>query len=318
MAYKIGPVILDVSGPELTVDDKEILEHPSVAGVILFSRHYENPTQLKQLCLNIRKSRKSPILIMVDQEGGQVQRFQEGFSKIPSMEEIGHLYQRDAHEAIKNAHTFGYKMARELLAVGIDLSLAPVLDLHKGLNPITNKGRAFHKNPQVVFKLAKAFIEGMQQAGMAATGKHFPGHGSVKIDTHVAMPIDERALNLIECEDMVPFKQLIAHGMDLIMPAHILFPAVDDKPACFSEVWLNKILREKLNFQGLIISDDLNMGGANFVPYYAERALLALNAGCNLILICNNRSAAIEIIEQLPQNYFLPFEKFTKVQGKFQ
>jgi len=313
----MGPVILDLLGPELNPEEKELLQHPLVGGVILFSRNYENPQQIKALCQAIRQSRTSPLLITVDQEGGKVQRFREGFTLIPPMAEIGELYDKDQNLGIQQAQHWGWKMASELLAVGVDLSFAPVLDLNKGLNPVTNNGRPFHRESKIVAILARALMQGMQKAGMAATGKHFPGHGEVRVDTHVAMPVDPRDWATIEEEDLLPFAQLIEFGIEAIMPAHILFSAVDDKPACFSARWLRDILRKKLKFTGVIFSDDLNMGGANFTENYSDRAQTALEAGCDFALICNNRSAAINILDQLPHQYFLSFEKYNKLQGKF-
>lgn len=317
MSQSIGPIILDVLGPELSIEDQEILEHPSVGGVILFTRNYENPAQITHLCKAIRRSRSTPLLIAVDQEGGKVQRFRDGFTRLPPMGEIGSLYDQDPEKARQYAEQCGWQMAFELLAVGVDLSFAPVLDLNRGLNPATDHGRPFHRQPNVVIELAKALIHGMKKAGMAATGKHFPGHGAVTIDTHVAMPIDEREYIDIEKEDLLPFSELIRSGIDAIMPAHILFPAIDDKPAVFSKRWLKDILRQQLNFTGTVFSDDLNMGGAEIAGGYAQRAQSALQAGCDMALICNNREAAIQILDQLPRDYFLEIDKFNKLRGKF-
>lgn len=316
MSQTFGPIILDVLEPELNAQEQEILEHPLVGGVILFARNYENPRQIKHLCQSIRKSRKTPLLIAVDQEGGEVQRFREGFTHIPSMGEIGELYDKDPVKAKHYAEQSGWQMAAELLAVGVDLSFAPVLDLNRGLNPVTARGRPFHRQPDVVLELATALISGMHKAGMAATGKHFPGHGAVTVDTHVAMPTDERDFATIAQEDLVPFVELIKQQIDAIMPAHILFPAIDDKPAVFSERWLKDILRKQLNFTGIVFSDDLNMGGAHSAGNYAQRAQAALTAGCDMALICNNRDAAINILDQLPRQYFVDVEKFNKIRGK--
>lgn len=316
MSQTFGPIILDVLEPELNAEEKEILEHPLVGGVILFTRNYENPSQIKHLCKSIREVRQNPLLIAVDQEGGQVQRFCEGFTRLPAMGEIGELYDKDPVKAKRYAEQCGWQMASELLAVGIDLSFAPVLDLNRGLNPVTDRGRSFHRQPEIVTELAASLIAGMHQAGMAATGKHFPGHGAVTIDTHVSMPTDERDFATIAEEDLVPFAELIKQQIDAVMPAHILFPAVDDKPAVFSERWLKDILRKQLNFTGIVFSDDLNMGGAHSAGNYAQRAQAALTAGCDMALICNNRAAAITILDQLPRDYFVEVEKFNKVRGK--
>ncbi|MHB1948891.1 MAG: beta-N-acetylhexosaminidase [Gammaproteobacteria bacterium] len=316
MPQTFGPIILDLLEPELNAQEKEILEHPLVGGVILFTRNYENPQQIKYLCKSIRQTRSTPLLIAVDQEGGKVQRFREGFTRLPPMGEIGDLYDKDPAQARHYAEQCGWQMASELLAVGVDLSFAPVLDLNRGRNPATDHGRPFHRQPDIVIELAKALIGGMHKAGMAATGKHFPGHGAVTVDTHVAMPVDERDFATIAQEDLVPFVELIKHQIDAIMPAHILFPAIDDKPAVFSERWLKDILRNQFNFTGVIFSDDLNMGGAQSAGNYAQRAQAALNAGCDMALICNNRDAAITILDQLPRHYFVEVEKFNKVRGK--
>lgn len=317
MAQMMGPVIMDLLGPELNAEEKEILQHPLVGGVILFTRNYENPQQIKHLCQSIRKSRALPLLIAVDHEGGKVQRFRTGFTRLPPMGEIGELYDLDPTKALSYAEQCGWQMASELLAVGVDLSFAPVLDLNKGLNPVTDNGRPFHRQPEVVIALAKALIQGMRKAGMVATGKHFPGHGSVTLDTHLAMPTDDRDYETIAQDDLVPFKELIQAGIEALMPAHILFPKIDDKPAGFSERWLKDILRQQLKFTGIIFSDDLNMGGASVAGHCTERAKAALNAGCDMVLICNNRDGAIEILDQLPRHYVLELEKFNKLRGRF-
>ncbi len=316
MSPPIGPVILDLEGTELSQEEGELLQHPLVGGVILFTRNYESPKQVATLCRHIRHARQTPLLIAVDHEGGRVQRFREGFTRLPSMGQIGMLYDDLPQPAIELAKIGGWLMAAELLSVGIDLSFAPVLDLKKGINPAIGD-RAFHSQPTVVVALAKAVMQGMHQAGMAATGKHFPGHGSVNLDSHIAMPIDEREAKKIFAEDVIPFAELIQAGIQAIMPAHVLFPAVDDKPVGFSKKWLHDILRKQYNFSGVIFSDDLNMAGAAIEGDYSARAKLALSAGCDMVLICNNRSGAINILDYLPQNYFLDKNKFTRLQGKF-
>jgi beta-N-acetylhexosaminidase len=318
MPRVVGPVIVDVIGAELSAEEREILQHPLVGGVILFTRNYENVQQMTQLCQSIRAVRSEPLLIAVDQEGGRVQRFREGFTRLPAMGEFGELYETNSNQALQQAEELGCLMATELLTVGIDISFAPVLDLNKELNQVVGD-RAFHREHSIVTKLAKEVMRGMHKAGMAATGKHFPGHGSVSVDSHLAMPIDERSFEKIAAEDLQPFKALIQANIDALMPAHILFPAVDDKPVGFSRQWLDGILRKKLKFSGVIFSDDLNMEGAGFAGDYIERARTALEAGCDLVLICNNRQGAISILDGLSHRYVntTTLEKIKKLQGKF-
>lgn len=314
MSQKIGPVILDLIGTEMTQEEHEIVQHPAVGGVILFTRNYETPEQLRLLCKSIRNARQAPLLIAVDQEGGRVQRFKKGFTRLPSMGAIGAWYEHNKEDALAFAEACAWLMASELLAVGIDISFAPVLDLNKIVNPVIGD-RAFHRNPHNVMALAKAWINGMHRVGMAATGKHFPGHGSVNVDSHVSLPIDERAMHDIKQDDLRPFEALIPTHLDAMMPAHIIFPAVDDKPVGFSSYWLQTILRETLNFKGMIFSDDLNMHGAAFAGDYVDRANAALLAGCDMVLICNNRQGTINIIEQLPERYINDY-LFKTMQGK--
>lgn len=289
-------LIVDISGFELNAEDKEILEHPLVGGIILFSRNYETVSQLKSLCKSIRKLR--PLLISVDQEGGRVQRFQKDFTRLPPMGDIGKLFEKTPEKASQWARQSGECMARELLEVGVQLSFAPVLDLNKELNTVIGD-RSFHADPFIVTELAKAWMQGMHKAGMKAIGKHFPGHGSVTLDSHFTMPIDERDLAKITQNDLIPFIELIRAGINGIMPAHILFPKIDTKPVGFSKIWLREILRKQLKFTGLIFSDDLNMKGATGAGSYADRAHSALEAGCDKVLLCNNRSGVIEILDQL-------------------
>lgn len=314
MKNKIGPVILDLMGTELSQEEHEILQHPLVGGVILFARNYESPEQITQLCRTIRASRHQPLLITVDQEGGRVQRFRTGFTRLPSMGQMGLCYEKSPQEALQLAETSGWLMAAELLAVGIDLSFAPVLDLDKKLNTVVGD-RAFHHDKSIVITLANAFIRSMNQAGMAATGKHFPGHGSVSLDSHHAMPVDNRDWHNVMNDDLQPFIELIKQGITALMPAHILFPLIDKMPVCFSEKWLQTILRQQLQFSGVIISDDLNMQGASIAGDYPDRAMTALAAGCDMILICNHRNAAIRMLDQLPEQFVQP-EKLTMLQGK--
>lgn len=315
MKPTIGPVILDLIGTELNQEEREMLQHPLVGGVILFTRNYDSPKQLQQLCQSIRASRKTPLLITADQEGGRVQRFREGFTRLPAMSQIGACYDASADKGLHLAESCGWLMAAELLAVGLDLSFAPVLDLDKKLNAVVSD-RAFHQEKNKVVTLASAFIRGMNQAGMAATGKHFPGHGTVTFDSHYVMPVDQRNLQEVLNDDAQPFIEFIQQRISALMPAHILFPAVDQMPVGFSAKWLKTILRQQLQFSGVIISDDLNMEGANMAGNHVDRALAALTAGCDFILICNNRQAAIAMLDQLPKTFHVDSEKFTMLQGR--
>lgn len=316
MASASGPVILDLIGKELTAEERELLQHPLVGGVILFTRNFENREQITRLCQSIRESRTEPLLIAVDQEGGRVQRFRQDFTRLPPLSEIGILYEQEANKALLQAEQHGYTLATELLNVGIDLSFAPVLDLNKELNTVIGD-RSFHRDPSIVIELGRALMRGMHKAGMAATGKHFPGHGSVTLDSHLAFPVDEREWQEIKEQDLIPFVNLIDSGIDALMPAHIIFPKIDDQPVGFSEQWLKNILRKQLKFSGIIFSDDLNMKGASTAGDYANRAKAALTAGCDFVLICNNRSGAINTLDHLPKQYAVSREKIKKLQAKF-
>lgn len=297
----LGPLMLDIAGESLSDEDLDILQHPLVGGVILFSRNYSSIEQLHELVLAIHALRSPQLLVSVDHEGGRVQRFREGFSRLPAAAHFGHIYDREPQKARKLAHTVGWLMAVELRAQDIDFSFAPVLDIDHGLSEVIGD-RAFHHDPAVVIKLAHAYVEGMHEAGMAATGKHFPGHGGVEADSHLAIPVDEREYNEIYAEDILVFKRMIHHGLAAIMPAHIIYPKVDPQPAGFSSFWLKEVLRTRLGFQGVIFSDDLSMEGASVVgSCYADRARAALDAGCDMVLACNNREGAIEVIDRLEQ-----------------
>ncbi|AWB69038.1 beta-N-acetylhexosaminidase [Saccharobesus litoralis] len=284
--------MLDVEGFELTTEDKEIIEHPYVGGVILFSRNYHDKAQLTELNRQIRLASRTPILIAVDHEGGRVQRFRDHFATIPPAA----IYEKLSADNIKIARELGWLMAIELLATGVDLSFAPVLDLNR-LSSVIGE-RAFSAQPEQVVKFASAFIRGMNDAGMKACGKHFPGHGSVEADSHVAEPVDGRDLKTIEQVDMLPFAELIKSNMlDAIMPAHVIYSQVDSQPAGFSEYWLQSVLRKKLGFNGVIFSDDLSMQAANIAGDYVSKATVALKAGCDFLLACNNRNGAVSIID---------------------
>jgi beta-N-acetylhexosaminidase len=283
--------MLDVAGLTLAQDEKEKLNHPNTGAVILFSRNYQNPEQVTELINSIRAARHGDILIAVDQEGGRVQRFQQGFTRLPPAASYA-----QSPELAKPA---GWLMAVELLAVGVDFSFAPVLDIDCGVSEIIGN-RSFSTDPTLATRLSSSFREGMNEAGMAATGKHFPGHGAVALDSHLTLPVDERDLDDIKAKDLLPFKQLIEEGLEGIMPAHVVYPKVDPNPAGFSPFWIQEILRKELNFNGTVFSDDLSMEGAASVGDFPERARLAQLAGCDMILVCNNPAAAEQVLEALP------------------
>ncbi|WP_260260824.1 beta-N-acetylhexosaminidase [Vibrio intestinalis] len=288
----MGPLWLDVAGYELTAEDKEILQHPTVGGVILFGRNYHDNEQLLALTTAMRKAAKRPILIGVDQEGGRVQRFREGFSRIPAAQ----LYAQQANGE-QLAQQGGWLMAAELIAHDIDLSFAPVLD--KGFDCKAIGDRAFGDDVDTILRHSTAFMQGMKSVGMATTGKHFPGHGGVIADSHLETPYDERD-SILE-QDMAIFKAQIEAGtLDAMMPAHVIYPQYDDHPASGSQFWLKKVLREQLGFKGIVFSDDLNMEGAAIMGGAAERSHQALVAGCDMILLCNNRDQQVEVLDNLP------------------
>ncbi|MGE3319954.1 MAG: beta-N-acetylhexosaminidase [Candidatus Berkiella sp.] len=299
MNNRLGPILLDVEGFTLTLEDKEILMHPNVGGVIFFSRNYESPSQLAQLASDIKKLRPH-LLLCVDQEGGRVQRFIKGMTRLPRLRALGERLESDPKQLpslLIMAEKIGYLMALEVRSLGVDLSFAPVLDLDKGVSEIIGD-RAFHYEPETVAKFASSYIKGMNKAGMRATGKHFPGHGSVALDSHLGLPIDPRSRDDIEA-DMLPFRLIVAEGLSAIMPAHIVYPEIDPYPVGFSSYWLQTVLRQQLAFDGAIVSDDLSMGGATGMGTYAERAVRAIDAGCDYLLVCNHREGAIETLEAL-------------------
>jgi beta-N-acetylhexosaminidase len=297
----IGPVMLDIEGVSLSSEDKELLRHPQTGGIILFSRNFESTRQLTELCTAIHELREPHLIIAVDHEGGRVQRFREGFTHLPPMAVLGKLHDtKGAKPAEAAAEKLAWLMSAELLACGVDISFVPVLDISHGVSGVIGD-RAFHRDPQVVARLAQAFVRGMRKAGMAATGKHFPGHGGVKEDSHIAKPVDPRKLADLMMSDIIPFERLIPNGLTGIMPAHVVYPEVDTKPAGYSAIWLQKILRQQLDFQGVIFSDDLSMDAADIGNSYSERAKLAIDAGCDMVLVCNHREAAIEVLGSLEQ-----------------
>lgn len=294
----VGPVMLDVVGTSLSTEDIKRLKHPLVGGVILFARNFENCEQLKALTTSIHAIRQPPLLIAVDHEGGRVQRFREGFTKIPPMREFGQIWDRNPKQARELAAEAGYVLAVELRAHGIDFSFTPVLDMDYG-DSVVIGNRAFHREPQAINELAYSLMLGLKKGGMSAVGKHFPGHGFVAADSHVSIPVDERPFDQIAQNDMQPFRQMIDEGLHAIMPAHVIYPQVDDKPAGFSSKWLQKVLRERLGFNGVIFSDDLSMEGATVGGDVTTRTLAALNAGCDMVLLCNRTDLADELLSKL-------------------
>jgi beta-N-acetylhexosaminidase len=311
-----GPVMLDVAGTELTADDRRRLAHPLVGGVILFSRNYASPEQLAELTREIHAVRQPPLLIAVDHEGGRVQRFREGFTVLPAMRELGAVWDGDTKRARKLAEAVGYVLAAELRARGVDLSFTPVLDVDHGNSSVIGD-RAFHSDPAAIGELARGLMRGLRHGGMSAVGKHFPGHGHVKADSHHEMPVDERPLDELEASDLKPFRRLIENGLGGIMPAHVVYPAVDDKPAGFSAIWLKEILRRQLGFNGMIFSDDLSMEGASTAGDVAERAHAAIRAGCDMVLVCNNPQSADQLLAKL--DYTMPatsLARLARIHGR--
>lgn len=287
-----GPVMFDLMGTDIHSSEVALLESPAAGGIILFSRNYQTPEQLRKLIQDIREIRPD-MLIAVDHEGGRVQRFRAGFTSLPPA--ASYLNNGDAAETL--AHQAGWLMAMELRSLDIDLSFAPVLDVDAGISEIIGN-RAFAREPEAVARLASRFMNGMHKAGMAATGKHFPGHGNVAADSHLELPIDRRTQAEIFDRDIRPFQALIAQGLDAIMPAHVVYPAVDSEAAGYSKIWLQNHLQGSLGFKGIIFSDDLTMVGAESAGCYGARARKAMQAGCDMVLVCNAPDGAAEVLEE--------------------
>jgi beta-N-acetylhexosaminidase len=302
-ALALGPVMLDLEGTALGAADRRRLVHPLAGGVVLFTRNYAGPGQLRELTSEIHSLRNPPLLIAVDHEGGRVQRFRDGFTAIPAMAELGRSWDESERRACRLAQDLGFVMAAELRAYGVDIALAPVLDVDHGMSEVIGD-RAFHSDPRAIGALAHALLKGFKQAGMTGVGKHFPGHGHVLADSHHATPVDDRTYEEIEAADLAPFRRLIEAGLGGIMPAHVVYPRVDERPAGYSGVWLKTVLREKLGFDGVIFSDDLSMEGAGVAGGVVERATAALGAGCDIVLICNDPQAVDELLDAL--DYAMP------------
>lgn len=294
----LGPLMCDIAGSALSATERERLRHPQVGGVVLFSRNYENRQQLGELCREIHALREPKLVVAVDHEGGRVQRFREGFQAIPAMGHLGDFYDDAPERALQYAESFAWVMAAELLAHGVDLSFAPVLDIRDPVSSVIGD-RAFHRDPEAICHLGNAWVRGMRRAGMEAVGKHFPGHGSVKGDSHHVMPFDRRDFAEIEALDLVPFRRVIATHLAGIMMAHVIYERVDRRPAGYSRYWIETVLRRQLQFEGIVFSDDLSMSGAESVGGYSERARAALDAGCDILLLCNNAAGADEVLASL-------------------
>jgi beta-N-acetylhexosaminidase len=293
----LGPLMIDVRGQELDATDRELLRHPSVGGLLLFSRNYSSPEQVERLTAEVHELRDPPLIVAVDHEGGRVQRFRKAFSGLPPARFLGHQYDLDPDTGTELARVCGWLLAAELRAVGVDLSFAPVVDLDYAVSEIIGD-RALHRNPDVVSSLAVAIMSGMREAGMVSVAKHFPGHGAVVADSHVAVPVDRRELVDLDAE-LAPYRRLIANGISGVMAAHVVFPAVDSLPASLSSRWIAGILRGELGFHGVVFADDLSMAGAAIAGDMLERARLALAAGCDVLPVCNDRPAAVRLIDEL-------------------
>lgn len=294
----LGPLMVDLESTSISQTEKELLLKPEVGGVILFTRNFESVEQVTELVSEIHALRGPHLLVAVDHEGGRVQRFHEGFSRIPAAAVYAKTGDEDIAKSRQLAENAGWLMAVELRACGIDFSFAPVLDLAHGVSGVIGD-RAFHSKPATVATLAYAFMHGMKNAGMKAVGKHFPGHGGVVEDSHIAMPVDHRQLDELMQSDILPFQSMIENQLSAIMPAHVIYDQVDTRPAGYSSFWIKEILRQHLGFQGVVFSDDLSMEAACVVGGYGERAEAALAAGCDMALVCNHLDGAIEAAEFL-------------------
>ena len=297
----LGPLIVDIDSVTLTEEESDYLTHPFVGGVILFSKNYSCRDDLVALIKRIKDLRHPSLLIFVDQEGGRVQRFITDFTDLPALGTLGAYYERDPEKAAIIVRESGWMMATELKSVGVDVSFAPVLDRFNVKSEVIGN-RAFHSDPTIICVLAGLYVSVMHGCGMHAVGKHFPGHGSVTTDSHVALPVDERSFDIIRKTDLLPFEFMISCGLSGLMAAHIAFPNIDESAVVgFSELWLQKILRKKLGFNGLIFSDDLSMEGAAVSSSYLARANLALSAGCDALIVCNNKIGIFEILDNYSQ-----------------
>jgi len=295
----LGPIMADVGGLSLTAEDRDVLAHPLVGGVILFARNYSDPEQLRALCNELLAIKVPRLLIAVDHEGGRVQRFRVGFTRVPAMGTLSRLHEESPSRAVEDARLFGETIGRELASFGIDLCFAPVLDRDCGVSTVIGD-RAFSSDPELIIKLARAFRAGLNAAGLKATGKHFPGHGAVAADSHLELPIDRRPFADIEQKDLVPFKALIDDGIESLMLAHVRYSAFDDIPASFSRKWIRGLLRSQYKYNGAVFCDDLCMKGAVVVGDIVERARIAIAAGCDMLPVCNDRGEVVKLLDALP------------------
>ena len=294
----LGPLMVDIAGSGLSAEDRELLQHPLIGGVILFTRNYADPEQLAALVADVHALRTPPLLVAVDQEGGRVQRFRDGFTLLPPAQFFGSVYERDPSSGRRLAESSAWLMAAELRAVGVDMCFAPVLDLDYGRSTVIGN-RAFHRTSKAVSELGRSWLLGMRRAGMAATAKHFPGHGAASGDSHQVLPVDERALHEIRRHDLIPYGQLIRLELLSVMMAHVVYPAVDRLPASLSHRWIEAELRGQLAFKGAVFCDDLSMRAAEAAGGYLERARTALAAGCDMLPVCNNRAGVHAILSGL-------------------
>jgi beta-N-acetylhexosaminidase len=298
-----GPVMVDVQGTALTKEEKTRLRNPLVGGVILFARNFHDREALCELTAKIHKVRDEPLLIAVDHEGGRVQRFRtDGFTELPPMRRLGEIWDEDPLAAMRLATDAGFVLAAELRSCGVDLSFTPVLDLDYGVSKVIGN-RAFHRDPRVVAMLARALIQGLALAGMASCGKHFPGHGFVGADSHHEIPVDPRSLERILYEDAAPYGWLGDNVLSSVMPAHVIYPKVDKQPAGFSRRWVQEILRERMGYDGVVFSDDLTMEGASVAGDILARAHAALDAGCDMVLVCNRPDMADDLLGRLAHRH---------------
>lgn len=301
----IGPLMTDIDGPTLTDEERDLLAHPSIGGVLLFARNFIDVNQLRVLCSELAALKFPRLLVAVDHEGGRIQRFRQGFSRVPAMGTLGALYAESAERAMKSAYDYGATIGAELSAVGIDLCLAPVLDRDNGASEVIGN-RAFSGVIEQIIALARSFRLGLNHVGMAATGKHFPGHGAVSSDSHKELPVDRRPFDDIESHDLAIFKALIDDGIESLMTAHVRFTSLDVQPATFSRTWIDGVLRRRLRYNGAVLSDDLNMEAARSVGSMADRVQQALTAGCDMALICNDRPGLMATLKSMtPENDLL-------------
>jgi beta-N-acetylhexosaminidase len=308
--------MLDIDGLALSPADRELLREPAVGGVILFARNFESFAQVTDLVADIRALRSPPLLVAVDHEGGRVQRFREDFTIMPPMRDIGREYDRDRDSGLQVARQAGWLIASELRAAGIDLCFAPCVDLDWGISEIIGN-RSFHRKPDAVSELAEAFARGLRSAGMASVAKHFPGHGAVVADSHLSLPVDRREYGQI-LDDMRPYERMMSTGVVAgVMMAHIVYREIDEMPAGFSSYWMQRELRSRLGFGGAIFCDDLSMKATDAYGPMAERARLSLDAGCDMILVCNDRDAAHQAVDAL-NSYSNPLSliRLARLHGK--